>query len=243
MSKQIKKKEDTGLTVVDAPTGFEDVEMDDLIIPRLKLLQSLSLGVVSGDGKPGQFQNSVTEEVFDSPVEIVPLSFKKSAVYLVPGEGLKCRSDDGITSINNDKCEDCPFGEYWKVFKENKPPKCCGTYDYVVVTKDSITDDIPNVSLFTFMKTGYKLGRKLISMARLGGKYLYSKSYSIGSTPEKGDMGPYQGITIKPSGNLNADELNACAELAKTFTAKAVTTTHPIEDEVAKSSPDEGEDI
>lgn len=63
--------------------GSEHVEMQDLVIPRIELVQALSHCLEEGGAeyiegaKPGMFYNSVTRELYGPSVIVCPVFFKK----------------------------------------------------------------------------------------------------------------------------------------------------------------------
>lgn len=63
--------------------GSEHVEMQDLVIPRIELVQALSYCLEEGGAdyiegaKPGMFYNSVTRELYGPTVVVCPVFFKK----------------------------------------------------------------------------------------------------------------------------------------------------------------------
>jgi hypothetical protein len=63
--------------------GSENVEMQDIIIPRIELVQALSKCLEEGGGdyiegaKPGLFYNSVTRQLYGAQVMVCPVYFKK----------------------------------------------------------------------------------------------------------------------------------------------------------------------
>ncbi len=66
-----------------AGRGSENVETQDLIIPRIELVQALSKCLEEGGAeyiegaKPGMFYNSVTRELYGHSMFVVPVFFKK----------------------------------------------------------------------------------------------------------------------------------------------------------------------
>lgn len=66
-----------------AGRGSENVETQDLIIPRIELVQALSKCLEEGSAeyiegaKPGMFYNSVTRELYGHQVIVCPVFFKK----------------------------------------------------------------------------------------------------------------------------------------------------------------------
>jgi len=59
-----------------------DLESEtDLVVPVLKVCQSLTAEVVEGDAKPGDFINALTQENFGGEVEMVIAAYQKGRFY------------------------------------------------------------------------------------------------------------------------------------------------------------------
>lgn len=244
MGKELAKKEQTSLAASDDDglSGFEDFDMEGLVIPRLRLLQPLSEACDDGRGKPGQYENSLTNDIYDSPLELVLLSAKNGAVYMDTADGLVCKSNDGKVSIKGDECKHCPYNEYYKDWKDGEPaPKCSATIDLVVVPRHTLSGDMPHVMMMSFIKTSYKVGKKLMSMARYSGKKLYAKSYNFESVKQKNDKGTFYNFNPKAVGFLSDDEYLKAKELAETFSAREVRPAEDIAD--ADADPQGQSDI
>lgn len=210
-AKTIAVQQEQSVAVAQKQRGFDNFEMKDLIVPRLRLLQMTSKAVSKQKiGMMGQFQDSLSEEILGERVEVVLLGLKNGAVYFKDNQFL-CKSEDGITSVSGDKCEECPFGEYWGKFKENKdgddvPPGCSGTKEFMALIRSSLQNDMPQPILVSFMKTSYGLGKRLASMARLTGKDIFASAYVLGSEETENKKGVFARFTIKPNGLLTAEE-------------------------------------
>lgn len=208
MSKSITKKEETAISTIQAaPRGFDDFSNDDMIIPRLRLLQALSGAVTDGVGTVGQFQDSLTEEILPESFEIVFINFKHGAVKFETGKGMVCKSTDGITNIKGQKCSECPYDSYHRDWPEDgKMPACSSTIDFMMVTRDTLQGKEQRPMLISFMKSSYKLAKKIISMSRMSGKDLFAYSFTIKSVKQKSPKGVYAGYDIKRVGLLPSEE-------------------------------------
>lgn len=210
MTKQIAKKESNAIATQSQAKGFENFTSEDLVIPRLRLLQGLSKAVTDGVGKMGLYQDSLTEEVLGEKVEVVLLGMKNGAVYFKQGEGMVCKSNDGITSINGDTCSQCPFNEYWKNWKEDgTPPACSATKEFMSVTKSTVGGAESRPLMVTFMKTSYGLGKKLATMARLANRDIFFRSYVLGSEKESNAKGTFAKMTVGLGTALTPEELQS----------------------------------
>ncbi len=215
--------------------GFDDFSMEDLVVPRLRLLQGMSQAVVDGKGQLGQFQDSLTEEVLGDKVELVLMSFKNGAVYFHDGK-LKCKSVDGITNVQGDACKLCPHSVYHKgEWTDGKSPACSSTKEFIAVTKATVEGKEMKPYIVTFTKTSYKTGTKLISMARLAAPQIFACGYEFQGVKEKNSKGTFGNFSIKPTGKLPPEQFSKAYEvyqLLKGTNLKAHDTLEeqPVED-------------
>lgn len=195
--------------------GFEGWDASELIIPRLRLLQGLSQAVTDGRGSIGNYENSIDGEITRGPLEVVVLGVANGAIYFVQGEGMKCKSSDGITSFRGESCEACPFGVYHKGewSDSGKPPACSSTKDVIITTRESLSEGVPMPAILTFSKTSYGIGRKFMSAMRFSGTHIFGVSWIIGSAKDKNDKGIFAVPSFKKGSKLNPEEL----ETAKAF--------------------------
>ena len=209
---QVAVKEEAAIsTQVVAPKGFDNFDMDDLIVPRVRLLQALSEAVSAGSGRPGEFQDSLTGETIGTSLEVVLLNYKNGAVYFKAGEGMVCKSNDGINNTKGQPCNACPFNEFWGAFHEDgTPPACSGSKEFLIVKRESLKET-PYPMLLSFIKSSYPMGKKLISMARLTGEDIYARSYVISSKQTKNNKGTFSVMEIKPGAKLSQEEVSKAA--------------------------------
>lgn len=191
--------------------GFENFKNEDLIIPRLRLLQGLSEAVTSGVGKMGQFQDSLSGEILGDSIEVVLLGLKNGAVYFEQGVGMQCRSQDGITNMEGVMCTECPYNQYYgqRWAKDEPPPKCSATKEFICVTRGTLNGTEQRPIVVSFLKTSYKQGRKLASIARLSGKDIFAGAYVVSSQTVKNTKGTFAVMDVKQNGWLTPDEFKA----------------------------------
>ena len=208
-TKELAKQETKELARVEQPPrGFDNFTNDDLIIPRLRLLQGLSQAVVDGIGSIGQWQDSLTGEILGDSVEIVLLGKKNGAVMFENGS-MACKSDDGQINMHGDLCSSCPHGCYhgqeWK--DGEAPPACASTIDFTCITRKTLSGDEIRPIVMSFSKTAYKVGRKLASMARFSGKDIFACAYKLSSEKVKKPKGTIAVPIVTPAGRLSAEDL------------------------------------
>lgn len=211
MSKQITKKEETSIAIKSTKQrGFDDFRQEDLVIPRLQLLQALSNPVTEGKASVGQFQDSLTNEILPDSFELVFLFYKHGAVYFETGKGMICKSNDGFINFKGIECKNCPHNVYYKTFSEDgQPPKCAATLELMAITRDSLKGKEQRPLVVTFKKSSIAIGKKIISMARFSGKDIFAYAYNVSSVKEKSAKGVFANYDIKRGDLLTSEEFLA----------------------------------
>ncbi len=197
-NKEIIKKEEGKIAPrrtgdKDLPAGFDEVDKEDLRIPRLAILQGLSQIVVEGKARMGQIANSLTKEIFEESVEFIPLFMFKTRARFEKGKGLVMLSRDNITvTMGLDE-----FAEYiGKPVEEvpgvnwegDNPPTFNLVYNFPVLLVGRLNEFPISISL---MKTSAKAAKNLLSMARFSGEDMFARVYSMKTKIESNENGTY----------------------------------------------------
>lgn len=110
--------------------GLEGFGPEDMVIPRLKLIQPTSREAADGDATPGTVVCNLSGAAYDA-IKLVPLFLRKGRVLFREGdERPTCASDDNIVPsprIENPiqkKCAGCPRQEW----VDGVPPDCALVY-------------------------------------------------------------------------------------------------------------------
>jgi len=236
----VKHEETQSLTTMPAylrktdstpAAGTENMERQDITLPRLGLCQALTPQRLRTDPKyipgleEGQFFNTITQQVYGDKVRVVPLLFYKSRLLFGPmeeGGGLKCRADDNIVGIGvpGGECAKCSLSMFGKA---GEPPECNQLYNYASVVLDE-HDEIrmENMLAVSFRSTQLKVARDWNALIRLRRADLFAGIYEFKSIPQKKDNYNWFGHIIAPTGWVSeqayrtAQELyNAVAEFAQ----------------------------
>ncbi|MGH9369183.1 MAG: hypothetical protein ACRD3M_16095 [Thermoanaerobaculia bacterium] len=114
------------------PRGLEEIGREDIIIPRLTIVQP-----TSKVGKPGTFHDVVSGEGFPRLDGVVPIKWRKGRVFFSKPEDQEptCASDDRVRpSARIDapvkpECAGCPMSAWYTDEQgRRKHPKCQETY-------------------------------------------------------------------------------------------------------------------
>jgi hypothetical protein len=178
--------------------GNESVGVEDIVIPRLGLVQQLSPEVDDSDPKhiegikPGDFFNSLTRELYASPVPVVFVDRKKEyVVFKKRSAGGGYRGSYG-TEL-----------EAKQAIATGEDPADQMEIVETATNFGLILDEAGNVRseiVIPMTSTKLKVDRQINSMIRLRGAARFSSIFYLDSTKEKNDKGTFYNIraTIGP---------------------------------------------
>jgi hypothetical protein len=201
--------------------GLEEVDQDDLIIPYAKLMQPLSPEVDEGIAIAGEIVNSVTKFDYGQGVLFIPLVLNKRRIFWPErdsGEtGVRCASSNFKQPDQGAKyhgsCARCQYSQWGE---ESTPPECSAILTFPSLIIGVIGDDgeyyeLPDgaegneMVAISFLKTGYKAGKQLTSMATFGSGNLFENIYELTTQKEKNDKGTFHVFKVQPSGSIEDD--------------------------------------
>lgn len=184
--------------------GNENVTTNDLVIPRLEIVQALSPAVKKGDpgfiqgAAAGMLSNSVTRQLYGEEVYVVPVYF--SVQYLV----WRARKDK-----NNKPLEGGFFGAYPNSMEAKARADAEGgeanyievidTPTHLCLVIDPDTHDVQEV-MMSMPRTKAKISRQWNSMIKLAGGDRFSRVYRIGTALEKKTQGDFYNFAIEQTG-------------------------------------------
>jgi hypothetical protein len=189
--------------------GSENVSTEDIVIPRLELIQALSPAVKEGDpgfiaeARPGMLMNSVTKQLYGKEVMVVPIVFMKQWLvwkkrkYIDPKSGKEVQTEGGFLGAFNS-----PEDAKARAAEEpvdpaqieiiDTPQHLCLLINFNSGTYDEVMLSMP--------RTKAKISRQWNSMIRLAGGDRFSRVYRITSAIEKKTKGDYYNFVVAQSG-------------------------------------------
>lgn len=212
---QVAKKQNTDVAVfdesillADAGAGLENVTQDDLMIPRLSILQAMSPQVNKRDGayvegaEQGSIFNNVANTVFDgdSGITVVPISFRKAHLEWKPDRG-GFVGDRGPSSECLKDLERGSRGEYLTAEGNEVVP----TSEYFVFVIDQKTNSYTPASI-SMAKSQNKKARQWNAMMQslminVGDKRIVAPTfwtaYQLTTVPQENDQGSWFGWSIQ----------------------------------------------
>ena len=182
MEKELATRESMELTTnPDMPMGFEDEDAGDVIIPRVKVVQTLSPERKDKIAEEGDIINSLTKEKLNGKVFIPVFKFNNNIWWKdrSEGGGMNCVSRDGKvgvaqngTSMMCAACRRCEF-DNTKQGKEALPT--CTKY----INFFGFFAGEPLPIILSFSKTSYSEGKKLYSLAKVTMQNMWNYGYTL----------------------------------------------------------------
>jgi hypothetical protein len=145
------------------PRGLEDVDQEDLIIPRLSIVQPSSQ-----EGNPGHFRDNISGDEHEFLEGLVPLKWRKGRVYFGKDDaGLLCASDDRVAPAERieepkaERCAGCPHAQ-WATGEGGKriKPDCSETWSLLAAY-----EGVPY--FISFKSAAMKATKRLLTQLKL----------------------------------------------------------------------------
>lgn len=164
-----------------APMGFEDEDTGDVIIPRVKVVQTLSPERKDKIAEEGDIINSLTKERLNGKVFIPVFKFNNNVFWRdrSEGGGINCMAKDGRMGMQSDgkmlmcaQCRRCEF-DNTKQGKEAMPTctKYINFFGFFAGERMPI--------ILSFSKTCYNEGKKLYSLAKVTMQNMWNYGYTL----------------------------------------------------------------
>lgn len=234
----------------DDRRGTENLGIQDLVIPRLEIVQGLSPAMKRGDpgyingAQQGMLNNSVTRELYGDVVQLIPVHF--AVQYLVwrdrkLAEAKKLPTDGGF------------FGAYPSLEEAKERAETEGGEDAAIVVIDTPThlclllnrkegriDEI----MMSMPRTKAKISRQWNTMVKLAGGPRFSRAYEVKTVLQKNPKGDFYNFSITPLGfppKPLFDKASALYDSINKGERKVVMDTKDLGDgEVAEEGADAG---
>jgi hypothetical protein len=184
-----------------AGRGSENVEMADMVIPRIELVQALSKCLEEGSAeyiegaRAGMFYNSVTRELYGNTVLVCPAFFKKQFL------AWRDRKKGGGFGGAFDSAQECHEQIATKVDKDGVSDadawEAVETAQQIILVVNPDTYETSEAVL-SCARTKMKVSRQWNSLIRVNGYDRFSRIYELFSTDEQNQNGErYKNIAIR----------------------------------------------
>lgn len=200
--KALAKKESTAVAVPDyinqgTARGSEDVGAEDLVIPRLELVQSLSKCRKKSDPafiegiEEGMLYNNVTRQIYGKSVVVCPVMFKKE--YLLWrdqdlgggfGGAHPTKADGEVARQEQEKPDE------WEVVDTHQ-------HFCVLVHEDGTFEEIA----ISMAKSKARISRNWNSLIRINGGDRFARVYKVEGVEDQNDAGKdYYNLKVSGAG-------------------------------------------
>lgn len=203
--------------------GAEGVGMDDLVIPRLELVQSLSPCLQEGEGayiegaKPGMLFNNVTRELYGKSVQVIPVSFKKE--YIVWANRKKVKGGGFVGAFQTEaEAEAC-------LAVQEVPDNYLinDTANQFCLLVHPETGDLVEI-VVSMAVTKLKVSRQWNTLIRINGGDSFSRVYELGTFLDENKAGEkFHNYTVKNVGYVNELQYRQAEALYEVVSAGRAT--------------------
>ena len=195
--------------------GMENVRPQDILIPRLILLQALSPSVAEGDKfNAGDIINSVSQELWakrEVPVEFIPIFHYLE--WIEWGDRLLGESwTDRSLDPNGKLAQMSSRGEKKQNTKGEEVFAVTEYHNFVAMFPE-ISEEI--LVVISCAKSNHKRGKQLIALSRYRGRYpMFAGKYSLQSEIETNRQGQkYYTFSFNNAGWADKEHFDMCEKL------------------------------
>lgn len=213
--------------------GAEGVGMDDLVIPRLELIQSLSPCIEEGNGayiegaKAGMLFNNVTRELYGKSAQVIPVFFKKE--YIIWKDRKKGGGFAGAFSTLAE-------AEAVRDTLENPDDyRINDTANQFCLLVHPETFELTEI-VVSMSVTKLKVSRQWNTLIRINGGDAFTRVYELGSFLDENKAGEkYHNFTIKNVGYVNEFQFKRAEGLYEVVSAGKATMSR--DDDIIDADP------
>jgi len=227
----VKKDQQALVNQPDVPMGFEDGDDQNMIIPRVKVIQSLSPERKDKIADEGDIINSLTKDKLNGQVFIPVFTFNNCILWKdrADGGGISCIARDGKRAETTDgqklicaSCKKCEFDNS----KQGKDsfPKCT---KYINFFGFFAGTQIPII--LSFAKTNYNEGKRLYSLSKVTMQNMFNHKYRLDAKKMNKNGNEWYIIDVTPSGVSTEDERTYAIALYHMFFSRKTTLDFDVE--------------
>ena len=239
----------------NAQKGMEDVDSNDILLPRLGLCQSLSPQRRKGDKafipglEEGMLFNTVTGEIYGATLEIIMLYFFKNRIKFNPiddGGGIDCASPNGVDGgrITPQGCASCRFSTWGNGTTSdetgNDAPECTLYHNYMSFT---FAGQQPSPLALSFKSSGIKISKQLLAQIRLTRVPMFAKKYKVDVIEMRDGQNMWYEKKIVPLGYVDKEVYGSMEQLFDQLKAANIHVDTTGEEGDASFDPDADEKV
>lgn len=181
--------------------GNESVNADDLVIPRIELVQSISPCRKKNDPayipgiEEGDFFNNVTREIYGKEITVVPVFFKKE--FLLWKDRTKGGGYKGAYATAQEAAQERDM------LPDSADIEIADTPQHfvIVIHEDGRMEE----AVLSMAKSKAKVSKQWNSIIRMNEGDRFSRQYKLSSTEDKSDKGAYFNFRVACTGFVSED--------------------------------------
>lgn len=221
--------------------GFEEASNEDLIIPRVKVVNAMSPERIDGIANEGDIIISLTQEniagkrfipvkVYYSNIEWAQDRNADSAIICRSFDGKVGQCESGVRV-----CEQCKRNKFDNTKQGAAAKPLCTSYLNFL----GFIEDSPMPIVLSFSKTNYNEGKKLLSLAKSMRKALWAYSYRLESKQLSKDKAKWYVISTAMAGATSPEEQALAFEIFKSYEKSIINSDYENDVVVSSNSYDE----
>lgn len=228
----VKQKTQALATSSNVPMGFEDEEAGDMIIPRVKVIQTLSPERKDKIADEGDIINSLTKEKYNGKVFIPVFKFNNNIDWKdrADGGGIRCIARDGKVGEEIDgsrklcaQCRRCEFDNTKQ--GRDAAPKCT---KYINFFGFFAGERMPII--LSFAKTNFNEGKKLYSLAKVTMQNMWNHGYTLDNKKMAKNGNEWYIMVVNPAGPTSNEDRAFAATLYQGYRTTIQQVAMDLED-------------
>jgi hypothetical protein len=232
--KAMIKQDQQAITNMDTnvPMGFEDEEAGDMIIPRVKVIQTLSPERKDKIAEEGDIINSLTKQKLNGMTFIPVFKFNNNIDWRDrrDGGGIRCIARDGKIGEGSDgsrklcaQCKRCEFDNTKQ--GRDAAPKCT---KYINFFGFFAGERMPII--LSFAKTNFNEGKKLYSLAKVTMQNMWNHGYTLDNKKMAKNGNEWYIMVVNPAGPTSAEDRAFAASLYQSYRTTIQQVAMDLED-------------
>lgn len=209
--------------------GAENVGTDDLIIPRIELIQALSPARNKKDAAyiegadEGMLYNNVTRTLYGETATVVPVYYSKQ--YLVWKDRKSGGGSGGFRGAFNTKtAADAAIAQLAEEGLE-----AIDTAQHFVLVRDG---DEWHEAAISMSKSKMKVSKRWNSLIRMTGMDSFARAYKLSAVTETNSRNDsYYNLSVAPLGFVSKEIYDRAEKLYETITAGGIKVSNDYESE------------
>jgi hypothetical protein len=215
------------------------IDSDDVLIPRLLMMQGLSELVADGKANQGELVKSTSKEVVggkDKGVEIIPLKvFKTFVISEKVGQKWEYRSQEPVTMQNKDAPLEWNVGA--QIFRRDRSLNFYVLFPADIARESEAMrkfhdegelpdpDDALIPCVLSFRRTSYGAGKELATFFKKAEHFGMSpavSTFQLSTKLEKNDQGNFWVMTVQKGRKSTQTELDVASKWNQTLSTASV---------------------